>query len=1489
MKFPLNAFPLFLAGLVGTVGSMGPSVFAGGLASGASSQWHVEAQKAYDDLQKNPQAAQAKLKGAYALFQNGYSNSALWFLKKISPLDWKKLPQGEDRFAEIVLLFQKKVPLNFLPGRLEQLSTSVSSPYLQDEIRFSKGREKFEAKQYQAASELFSAVSKTSRFYRQSRYFLATIAVERKEYSTAAVEFSEVFEPTSLDQSSEFWTDMNAQMTSHWGTNMKVQLDTSGLVEASTVGELALLGLARVAYASHDYGAALRYYGRISPQSPFFPAASLEKTWSLLALNRHEEAQIEAKALAVNGASFESIESKVLRALILTDAGKPEEARVELDSYQAAARLARAGMNEYKINLSLTSLPLFITKDLAEDHRLKVIQTYQANLETEIHTLHQLDHSLYPLYSRLEGELLPLVLESKAYEKRLVEETISKRIRDLEYLDSQAPLVRIETYLEDRENLRSEFNQMKQVSEEKQKEHDLRLIEILNHAVNETDLFIQNSEKSPVALTFRQSELIWELATAKAILDQNTDRKIHSDSVNDAVSQLRLRALAMAEKVIQDYPDFPKRPDALFFKGLMQVELGKIKLGSQTLHAYVNTYKQHLHVPDAYRILADLEFDENKFDSAENYFKKVLEFQDSSVVGYALYKIGWCAYNQKSFARALLAFEKSILWAHSLFQFQSLNLHREAKHDLISIYAEVGDYSKANEYFKRFYSEGASQATTQAEQAKEWLSQFASVLDTLGQFEKSSEIYQELIQLDAKEKGNIPYYVAMIQGAFRLHRWESVIKASEQMLLRFKTEFSQPPSVKELAQSPQVKDKVMAEEVLRQIVLAGLSESKASPEKEDVERMRKLNELYFSTFDSWKEIEEPLYRHAQFLLKAGFIPDALVYFHLHWDRFQEKLQEPKREEALRNLIYALNQQEDHSKERVEKISEQGIELFKLIDGYLGRYRESKYNRPLTYLKSALLFKYGQMEKGLTESQALFELNPKDDIGKRAFKNSRFFRYEKKEWEGTYRWASALLAKKSLASIAYQEDLKKIVSESAFLWADQAPDDLKSAELFKQLAKDPQMEGLKEKALFNAFVRLKKANHKAEALQVAEELEAYSPNDSGLLTIQGLRAALLQEAGDYERAFPVLEKFLKTPPQKVSAETLQQARLNAGLIAESLKLFPIAKEHYETYLKGVGQNELGTTEAKNALTRLASLRELKKEPVWDGWAELLRKKAVFEKNPLLQGKDLATRIKKSGENLENVVKGVLTSIKSSQTPVSFALESYCTLPFLYDSYATAIVQLGSGDLDLLGELKRVAEPIQKKAQDLATECLTKSMDAFHDGKFFRLVNARWGWASDPILDRTVTEVISQLEVGYPYLDPPLVPYSQAEIISRHLKDQGSFETWYTLAVLRANQKRYGLSRLTLADLLSKETHSGLSQNAFAVVNSLIFDDPPETLSSLYEAAGKMGSKSAWMNLALIKLRAGKLREARRSLERAEAVGILTKTEALVRLMREGDSK
>lgn len=1447
----------------------------------SKSQWNDAAEIAHEILVKQPREARARLTGAFALFQAGYPNAALLFLKPLTADDWKRLPQGTDRLSEIVVLFQKKVPLTLLPSRLEQLNADQASAGLKDEIRFAKGRAAFEKQDYAGARTLLESVTPGSRFYSAARYLLATIAVQKKDYASAMAEFSRLFDPAVLSQSTEFWQDVGGSGGhSHWGQNLRIELNADSLEEAKKVGELALLGLARSAYATGEYQSALGYYDRLSKESTLSSRAALEKIWTLLALNRHEDAQKAASELAVSENGFEAIEARTLRALVLTDFGRTAEARDELEAFVKVYEQSKKAIAEFQASQVANALPAFLKRDLDRDSRIQSIVRYQTKLKDEIAALRAADHKLFPVYARLASELEPLLLQAKATAARFVDAHVARRRSDLDELFLQSKLIRAETFLEDREKLRGEFKSLgARASEDQQLEHDRRLVQLLESAIGEVDSILERAKARRTRLEFRQSELLWELSSAKGILSQSTKSQADARAA-DAHKQ---RSLRIAHQIAETQPRFEHHGQALFFTGFALTDLGQTQKGFATLERFVKLYPRHAHTPDAYRIMADIRFDANQFRAAEELYKRVLEFADSPVAGYALYKIGWCAYNLKDFSRALLAFEKANQWAQGKSDSSHLlSLQREARHDLIALYAEVGDHRKANDYFSKFFQGDTAGL----------LSELARELDRVGQFEKSSDLYKTLIALDPTSKLNLAYQAAIINGAYKLRRWGEVLLAAEQLKETYGPQLVAP---QEDAASPAG----LAEGTLREALLVQHFEASRAPTAEAHERVEKLDEIYLSIFEKWPASQDPLYRHAHFLLEHGKLERATAAFRAHWLQFRDALKEPLREEALRNLVHSLERYNESLKDAPAP-SATTNEILEYTAAYEKDYSKTKHARAIRFLHSAILFRHARLDDGIKLSQALFDESPADDIGKRAFKNLRVALYEKKNWEETYEWASKLIESKAAGLSLYVPELKPVREEALFLWAEGLKDDAKSSELFLRLARDAQMGRLRDKAYYNAFVRLNRAGRQVEALGVAEELEKQFPRFENLAEIAAVRAALYQEAGDYARAAELFEFFFKSPPKAVAPETLQQARFNLALISEALGNQSAATQYYKAFLNGSG-TEGQLAEAKRGLERLQSQTKpgatAAQTASFSKWAALEKQSIVFEARPLPPKGDLAQKIKQGADQLEALAKSHIALAAASETPVFYAVEALCELPFLYSAYSAAVTKLGSdpklkpNEADALKlELAKITAPLESKAKDLADQCASRSSDAEHDGPLYRRVVAQWGWHADAKLKKAADAALARLEKDWPMVDQVKDKRSEAELLDLHHRGKATEDSRYALGLLRLKQKKLGLARLSFVDALARSPGSGRLLNALTVVQLLQNPKAGSTgLVQLFEQGASRGSGAAWANLACLHLKGARLGLAQNALKRALEEDVFENDAQLEALAKELTSK
>ncbi len=1439
-------------------------------------KWDATVQTASHILTRSPNDRDALVQGAYALFQKGYANAALVWLKRLTPAQWDEIRRQDEGFAEVVSLLQKKVPLTILPGAVSQNRQANGSSALRDEVLFSKGRAAHEAKRWADASRELNQISSQSRYFSVAHYLLGAAAIEQGFYDLASTEFSRLFEPSLFQESSEFWKDLKSNMSQEMGASLRVLVDFDGLSRIRRLGELGLMGIARVHYAKKQYEAALNQYQRIAPQSYYYPRARLERVWTLLQMNQHDRAQQEAAALAVEQKSFEAVEANTLRAIILADAGNTVAARHQLDTYTLLSKQIVTDLEKYTKYRISDALPNFVKTDLSEDQRLQALNNYRDILLKEVAQLREAGDQYYPVYQKLATQLAALTGEVDQAREKVTREVIEKRLADLRALSVQAHLIRAETFLEDREKLRGTFNGG-EATQAMQQQHDKDLVNLLSSAVQEVEAAIPQMDKRNAYLEFRQSELLWELGTAHLILAQTEDKE-----KNDATGErLRGQSLQRVQKVVSDFPNFARKDQALFFMGFAQLESNKNKEAVGTLTQFARAYPLHANTPDAYRILGDEAFDANRFAEAIELYRKILESPDSSVLGYAFYKIAWSAYNLRDYAKSMLALEQAVLWTtRSKDGGKIVSLKKEARRDLINLYSEVGDERKAREYFMRFIGTDTS----------DWLVDLAKAYYESGQFEKAVHTYNVLISLKDDPKEAIGLYTALIDSHAHLLQWAEVINVSRDMIEKYGAQLQTPVTDETLPA-------FLAEKTVREASLSQHFEFKETDSPETVNRILTLDRLYFQGFGQWASAQDPLYKYAYFLYQKKMYPESAKAYVEHWARFKDTLKEPLREESLRNLLSALEKVEATHK-MDEKDSDTPLPLSAEAKGivdhaveYREKYAAEKAARNINYLRASMFLKYQDWENGIKETQAIVDANAEDATGKAAFKNLRVAYYQTKQWDRTYAWANEMLSRPQAGMRSHVKDLTTIREEALFLWAEKTKDDKEAAALFLKAASDPRMQRLKEKSLYNAIVRLNKADDRMEVLRLSQQLEQANPKSENLTELTGIRGALYQEAGDYENALPLFEKFLKKPGEGVTADVVGQARLNTAMIAQGVGNIGQATALYQEYLKNAKKDASGVAQAKSALEYIQAMNNRQPASIeFKAWPEMMRKHAAFEKAPLPPGEGLAARIKGGAKNLESVVKLFMDVSSAEQTPDFYAFEAYCAVPPLYMRYASAVMDLAKGlpEADrgpVEGQLRTIAAPMNDRGMEIAIECVKKSLSAHHHGPLFRAINKQYGWEKDEKTSALVNSIIGQLGSGQPWLDPAKNMGTEPQIIEAHLNKKSSPDSWYSLAKTRLDKQKWTLSRLTFIDALNKEYKDAAGTGTLpkspqfrgAILNALAYIEwktsNPPGIEKLFEKALNEGSGLAGLNLAFIQLQQMRIDEGVASLKAALDKGAL----------------
>ena len=216
---------------------------------------------------------------------------------------------------------------------------------------------------------------------------------------------------------------------------------------------------------------------------------------------------------------------------------------------------------------------------------------------------------------------------------------------------------------------------------------------------------------------------------------------------HDGSESYRAKAIALYDRILREYPAYPRKDEVLFALGFNLYEIGKRSEGVARYQELIRAYPRSTFVPDTYLQLGNHYFDVgNDLARARHFYEKALGSDIPKVHSYALYKLAWCDYNAGQFENALKKLQQVVDFAQTRGR-EMVDLKNEALSDMISAYVRLGRSEEALEYFQRTAPEKLQRKLTV---------RLAAQLADAGQFDKAISVYRYLIarapnQADAPE------------------------------------------------------------------------------------------------------------------------------------------------------------------------------------------------------------------------------------------------------------------------------------------------------------------------------------------------------------------------------------------------------------------------------------------------------------------------------------------------------------------------------------------------------------------------------------------------------------------------------------------------------------------------------------------------------------------------------------------------------------------
>jgi len=270
---------------------------------------------------------------------------------------------------------------------------------------------------------------------------------------------------------------------------------------------------------------------------------------------------------------------------------------------------------------------------------------------------------------------------------------------------------------------------------------------------------------------FQLAELYWEKSKYlyfKEMHKYNQDvedcqkkskdyRKCEDLKINTRQSELyRKQALDIYQKIIKEYPDYPRKDEVLFVLGYNLYEMGKKTDGIKFYWDLIKQFPKSKFAPDAYLALGEHFFNNNEVFKAVQAYQKALGYQDQKIYVFALYKLAWCDFNLGEYDKGIEKLKQVVEIAEGEER-SKIQLKREALNDLSLFFAYVDAVDEARDYFERAAGKSA---------VRELVKRLARIYEEQGKNDQAVKTFRMLIN-EFPNDPDAPSFQSSIIHAFK--------------------------------------------------------------------------------------------------------------------------------------------------------------------------------------------------------------------------------------------------------------------------------------------------------------------------------------------------------------------------------------------------------------------------------------------------------------------------------------------------------------------------------------------------------------------------------------------------------------------------------------------------------------------------------------------------------------------------------------------------
>ena len=689
----------------------------------------------------------------------------------------------------------------------------------------------------------------------------------------------------------------------------------------------------------------------------------------------------------------------------------------------------------------------------------------------------------------------------------------------------------------------------KDISPEDAKKADSLRVKTIN-SINAL-LYDKKNSKNEYELTLRLGELQVERADYLRDLEiaeyiRNHDKWLGTDqakrsktppTANYTKSENSLYQAAQTfRKIAVKFPKHPRSDTVLYSLGRTLSRLNDDN-ASQYYRQLIDNHPKSKLIPDAWLALGELHFDKHRLKEATSAYQKVMDFKTHRTYPYAVYKLGWCFYNNNgaqeksgndNLEKALAAFQLVVKLSDKQ-KASNFNLRDEALRDLVMVFAELEATDRAWAYFKgigeidRFYA---------------MLERLGSMYADAGKNSKALEVYTRLVNESPTRKNNAQIYQKMVELHDTSNRFQDVVDTVKTMQGLFVAESTWTRANQDNAKISG-DAKMITERTMHRYGTMFHSRGQKIKDKKLESLAADIYAIYLQSFDKMP----PAY-DVRFYL-ADIQMDQKKYAQASANFIAVAKQRPKdgkyTKEAALNAVDAVSrwvQAEKFAPVPPPGQATSPIDIPKIkkiyadtLDFYVTLLPAEQNGLAMRYTAAQIYFDYGQYPEALKRLESLARDFSPTKQGQASARVIIAYYNGKTDWRNVIEYGKRFQANKA---ICQDLQIKKFIDDSlraalfnSALAYEKAKNYSKAAETFTEFQSLFPSDSNADRALYNASLNQFKTGDVEKSLATQQTLLTKYPNSQLCPDVTASMAETYQALAQFAKASDMYKRFANT--------------------------------------------------------------------------------------------------------------------------------------------------------------------------------------------------------------------------------------------------------------------------------------------------------------------------------------------------------------------------